>query len=236
MIKTKRFEFYRDTGDPRRTVRVYDAQGADELVLLDISATVEGRGQWRELISQSARECFIPITVGGGIRTVSDARQAFESGADRISVSSMAIEHPEFINELAENFGRANVVVCIDAKRDRAGEYRVSSRSAGNLTERRPEEWAVEAAARGAGELLLHFVDNDGMMSGYDLDLLSRVCAAGRVPVMALGGVGRLQDFVDGVRGGASAVAAGSIFHFTDQSPIKVHSYMHDRGIPVTSE
>jgi len=236
MIKTKRFKFYRDTGDPCRTVRVYDAQGADELILLDISATVEGRGQWRDLISLSARECFIPITVGGGIRSVTDARLAFESGADRISVSSMAVERPKFVNELAETFGRANVVVCIDVKLDGDGEYRISTRSAGNMTDRRPEEWAVETAERGAGELLLHVVDRDGMMTGYDLELLARVCAAVRVPVMALGGVGQLQDFVDGVQCGASAVAAASIFHFTDQSPIKVHSYMHARGIPVTSE
>jgi len=235
MIKTKQFESFRDTGDPLRTVRVYDAQGADELVVLDISATVEGRNQWREIISSCARECFIPTTVGGGIRSLSDARRAFESGADRVSVSTAAAERPEFINELAETFGRANVVLCIDARLDKNGHYRVSTHSGTRMGFRNVVEWAKEGADRGAGEILLHFVDRDGMMeSGYDLDLLSGVSTAVSIPVMACGGVGNLQHLVDGVLvGKASAVAAASIFHFTDQSPIKAHSYMHDRGIPV---
>lgn len=234
MIKTRRFEFYRDTGDPLLTVRVYDAQGADELVLLDISASSEGRCQWHDLITASARECFIPITVGGGIRSVADASKAFASGADRVSVSTAAVERPTLIDEMASSFGRANLVVCIDAKRDKRGEYRVSTHGARRMTVRRVLPWAREASERGAGEILLHCVDRDGMMNGYDLELLSKVTGAVTVPVMALGGVGSLQDLVDGVRmGGASAVGAASIFHFTDQSPIKAHSYMHAHGIPV---
>lgn len=234
MIKTKRFRFYKDTGDPLRTVRVYDAQGADELIFLDISATVEGRRQWLDLVSQSARECFIPITVGGGIRSVEDASHAFSAGADRVSVSTAAVETPALIDELAGTFGRANVVVCIDALQDLQGHYRVSTHSAQKITFRHALDWAVEIAERGAGEILLHFVARDGMMDGYDLDLAAAVVERVSVPVMLLGGVGTLQDMVDGVTiGKASAVAAASIFHFTDQSPIKAHTYMHGKGVPV---
>lgn len=235
MIKTRQFGSFRDTGDPLYTVRVYDAQGADELVILDISATVEGRKQWLDLISSSARECFIPITVGGGIRSLQDARRAFGAGADRVSVSTAVVERPDFINKLAETFGRANIVVCIDAKLDGKGRYRVSTHSGSRMTFHDVVSWSKEAADRGAGEILLHFIDKDGMMdSGYDLELLSRVSGSITIPVMACGGVRTLQHLVDGVIvGRASAVAAASIFHFTDQSPIKAHSYMHDKGIPV---
>lgn len=234
MIKTRQFRFYKDTGDPLKTVKVYDAQGADELLLLDISATLEGRTQWLDLISESARQCFIPITVGGGIDSVDAARKAFSAGADRVGVSTRAVQEPEFIDRLAESFGRANVVVCIDAKLNSGGDYRVSSRCGTCLSDRNVVEWAKEAAGRGAGEILLHFVDRDGMMNGYDLKLLKAVADSVDVPVMALGGVGTLQDLVDGViEGHASAVAAASIFHFTDQSPIKAHTYMNDKGVPV---
>lgn len=232
MIKTKQFRFYRDTGDPMRTVRVYDAQGADELAILDISASVEGRNQWLDIISQSAKECFIPITVGGGIRSVEDARRAFCAGADRVSVSTAVVERADLINELAETFGRANLVVCIDARLDKNGKYRVSSHSGRNVTFRGVIPWTKEVCERGVGEILLHFVDRDGMMNGYDLDLLASVVESVSIPVMALGGVGTLQDLVDGViKGKASAVAAASIFHFTDQSPIKAHSYMAGAGL-----
>ena len=174
MIKTKQFSGGRDTGDPLTTVRVYDAQGADELLLLDISASVQGRDQWFDLISKSAGECFVPITVGGGIRTVQDARAAFVSGADRVSVSSAAIERPDFVDELASIFGRANIVVCVDVKNDEQGVPRVSSRSGTRMWDRDPVEWSVEAAFRGAGEILMHFVDRDGMMNGYDLEMGAR--------------------------------------------------------------
>jgi len=234
MIKTKRFRFYKDTGDPLKTVKVYDAQGADELILLDISATVEGRAQWLDLITESARQCLIPITVGGGITDVDTARKAFAAGADRVSVSTRAVEDPDLIDRLAESFGRANVVVCIDARKNDHGQYKVTTHSANTMTDKDVIPWAREAARRGAGEIMLHFVDRDGMMSGYDLQLLKNVADAVEVPVMALGGVGSLQDFVDGViEGNASAVAAASIFHFTDQSPIKAHTYMHNKGVPV---
>ena len=213
---------------------MYDAQGADEIVLLDISATVEGRKQLVDIISQSARQCFIPITVGGGIASLEDARLAFSSGADRVCVSTAAVEEIGFVRELAQTFGRANIVVCIDAKLDEKGIYRVSSHRAGNLTEMEILPWVDLVAENGAGEILLHFVDRDGMMNGYDLDLLKQVCERSPVPVMALGGVGRLKDFEDGIRiGKAASVAGASIYHFTDQSPVKVHSYLHNCGIPV---
>jgi len=234
MVKTRQFTNPRDTGDPMTCVRVYDAQGADELLILDISASLEGREQWLKLIGACAGECFVPITVGGGIRSVEDARRAFASGADRVSVSTAAVERPELIDELAGVFGRANIVVSIDVKKNLDGFDQVSSHSGQVLSGLDPVAWAVDMARRGAGEILLHNIDRDGMMQGYDLELLALVSGAVDVPVMALGGVGTLEHLVQGVRqGGASAVAAASIFHFTDQSPIKAHSYMHDKGLPV---
>ncbi|OGS72938.1 MAG: hypothetical protein A3F91_12295 [Flavobacteria bacterium RIFCSPLOWO2_12_FULL_35_11] len=235
MVKTIKFSSYRDVGDPLRTIRVYDAQGADEIIFLDISATIDGRNQLLGIISACARECFIPLTVGGGIRSVEEARKVFAAGADRISVSTAVVENPSLINNLANNFGNANIVVCIDVKLDNEGVCRVSTHRATRITQLKPVVWACEAAERGAGEILLHFVDREGTMEyGYDLTLLSEVTHAVSIPVIACGGVGNLQHFVDGVRiGGASAVAAASIFHFTDQSPIKAHSYMNGAGLPV---
>lgn len=234
MIKTRQFGDYRDTGDPMTTVRVYDAQGADELLILDISASLEGREQWLDIISKSAAECFIPITVGGGIRSVQDARAAFAAGADRVSVSSAVVERPELVGELAEVFGEANIVVCVDVKLDEKGQRCVSSQSGRKIITRDPVKWAEEMAERGAGEILFHFVDRDGMMTGYDLDLLVEARKRLNIPIMACGGVGKLHDVVDGVKiGGVSAVAVGSLFHFTDQSPIKVHAYMQEKGVAV---
>lgn len=235
MVKTVQFSSFRDVGDPMRTVRVYDAQGADELIFLDISATTEGRKQLLDIVTASARECFIPLTVGGGIHSVEDGRKLFAAGADRISISTGAIETPGLINELAAVFGRANLVVCIDVKEDEQGNRWVSSHRGSKLIAPDPVAWAVEAAKRGAGEILLHFVDRDGTMEqGYDLELLAEINRKVPVPVIACGGVGTLQHLVDGAKeGGAAAVAAASIFHFTDQSPIKAHAYMHGAGLSV---
>ena len=235
MIKTVKFSSYRDVGDPLYTVRVYDAQGADEIIFLDISATLEGRNQLLEIISRSAQECFIPLTVGGGIRSREDAQKIFKAGADRICVNSAAVERPDLINEISKDFGRANLVICIDARLDPAGKYVVSTHSGTRLTSLDPLDWAHDAVERGAGEIMLHFVDRDGTMGdGYDLDLLSKISGAVPVPVIACGGVGNLKHLVDGVNiGGASAVSAASIFHFTDQSPIKAHTYMYNAGLPV---
>ena len=234
MIKTRQFGSYRDTGDPMTTVRVFDAQGADELLILDVSASVEGRAQWLDIISAAASECFVPISVGGGIRSVEDARAALAAGADRVSLSTAAVERPQLVCELADVLGEANVVACVDVKLDESGKHCISSHSGSRLVDRNPIDWAVEMAERGAGEILFHFVDRDGMMTGYDMDVLSEAKKRLDVPYMACGGVGTLDDVVDGVVvGGASAVAAGSIFNFTDQSPVKVHAYMREKGVPV---
>jgi cyclase len=234
MIKTRQFGQYRDTGDPMTTVRVFDAQGADELLILDISASLEGRAQWLDVISKSASQCFVPITVGGGIRSVEDARRALAAGADRVSISSLAVENPEMVSVLARVLGSANLVVCVDVKLDPVGRYRVSSHSGERMTDKDPFAWARDMAQRGAGEILFHFVDRDGMMNGYDLAFMTRVKGTLPIPYMVCGGVGTLSHVVEGAtEGGAAAVAAGSIFYFTDQSPIKVHAHMRDKGIPV---
>lgn len=234
MIKTKRFQFFKDTGDPMRCVRVYDAQGADELIILDISATSEGRTQWLDIIETCARECFIPLTVGGGIRNVEDARRAFASGADRISVCTEAIKNPAFLSDLSQEFGRANIVCCVDVRLNAEGQFEATSHGGSVFSGRDPVDWSVRAFELGAGEILLHSVERDGMMTGYDLELLKRVAEAVECPVMILGGAGTLDDLERAVTfGKASAVAAASIFHFTDQSPIKAHSHLRGKGIPV---
>ncbi len=235
LIKTRQFQFYKDTGDPMNTVRIFDAQDADELIFLDISATVEGRDQYLELINKSARECFIPLTVGGGIKSTKDAVQVFKNGADRACICSAALKNPNLIDEMAKEFGQANIVVCIDAKKDKTGQYKAAFDRATHLSDKDPVSWAGEASQRGAGEIMLHFTDRDGMMAdGYDIELLKKVTDKIKTPVIACGGVGGLEHFSDGIlKGGARAVAAASIFHFTDQSPIRVHNYLHGKSIPV---
>lgn len=238
LVKTVRYDTFKDVGDPVRAARVYDAQGADELIFLDISASREGRSLLYNIITRVAEECFMPLTVGGGIRTVVDIKKTLRAGADRVCINTQTLLTPGIINQAAEAFGASTLVVSIDAKKNSQGAYGITSYSGKKWIGRNPVDWAEEVENRGAGEIFLSFVNRDGTMGkGYDNNLLRQITDAVSIPVIASGGVGRLDHFVSGIlEGGASAVAAASIFHFTDQSPIKVHAYMADAGIEIRTE
>lgn len=234
MVKTKQFGSYRDVGNPRTVAKVYDAQFADELVFLDITATAEDRRFLSDVIRSVAEECFMPLTAGGGIKTVEQARELLSQGADKVAINTAAIENPGFITDLAKKFGKSTVVVSIDFKRNVSGTSEVFSTRGMKPTGLDPVVWAKEAERRGAGEILLTSIDREGTMTGYDLEMIKAVTAAVEIPVMASGGVGTIQDLVDGINvGHASAVCAASIFHFTDQSIFKAHSHMKEAGLPV---
>ena len=234
MIKTKQFGEYRDVGNPRTVAKVYDAQKADELIFLDITATEGGRQALLETITAVAEECFMPLTVGGGISTLAAARELLSRGADKVAINTAALERPEFITELADAFGQSTVVVSIDLKKNPDGKPEVYAARGTKPTGLDPVAWAKRAEALGAGEILLTSIDREGTMAGYDLDMTRAVAEAVSIPVIAHGGAGTIQDLVDGIAlGKASAVSAGSLFHFTDQSVFKVHSHMRQAGLPV---
>lgn len=230
MVKGVRFADYRDVGHPVTTAKVYDAQGADELLFLDIAASVEERPLLLDVVSQTADECFMPLTVGGGVRSVDDVRALLLAGADKVAINSQAVQRPELIREAAEKYGSQCVVVAIDVKGSLEGA--VWTHGGEKETGLQPLAWAIQAASMGAGELLLTSIDREGTRAGYDLRLIRAIADAVSIPVIASGGVGRLDHLVDGVRiGHASAVSAASIFHFTDQSVIKARSYMRQAGL-----
>lgn len=234
MIKTKQFGSYRDVGSPRTVAKIYDAQRADELIFLDVSASVERRHFLFDLVKAVAEECFMPITAGGGIRDVDQARTLLHSGADKVSINTAAIEDPDFITKLSEKFGRSTVIVSIDYKINGLGRPEVFTYRGTKATGWTPEAWAIEAERRGAGEILLTSIDHEGMMAGYDLPVIRRVADAISIPLVASGGAGTVEDFVLAIREGhASAVGAASIFHFTDQGIIKAHGHMRQAGLSV---
>ena len=232
VVKGTNFVDIRDAGDPVELAGRYDVEGADELVFLDITATHEQRETVADLARRTADDVFIPFTIGGGIRSVDDAQAVLDAGADKVSVNSAAIARPELIDEMARRFGSQCVVVAIDARR--SGE-RWEVYTAGG---RRPEgidavEWAVEAARRGAGEILLTSMDSDGTEAGYDLELTRSVSNAVPVPVIASGGAGELEHLVDVLRAGADAVLCASIFHYGRFTVAQVKEHLLAAGIPV---
>lgn len=233
-VKGKQFQQLRDTGHPVTAAKVYDAQKVDELIFLDIAAHEESRGILFEIVRRTAEECFMPLTVGGGIRTLNDIHDLLKMGADKVSINTAAVERPAFIEEAAKTFGSANIVVSIDVKALENGRYEVYIQSGRRPTGLDPLQWARRMSETGAGEILVTSIDREGTMSGYDFQLTRSLADAVRVPVIANGGAGSLQHLVEAVTlGHASAVAASSLFHFTDQSPIKARSYMHRAGVRV---
>jgi cyclase len=236
MVKTIKFKTMRDVGDPCTAARVYDAQKVDELIFLDISASKEKRQILFDIAARAAEECFMPLTIGGGVRALEDIRQLLKVGADKVSLNTIAVEQPEFVAKAANEFGRQCVVVCVDVKKAKNGNYEVFIQGGNQPTGLDPVAWSKQAAELGAGEIMIYSVDKDGTMEGYDLDLVCQVSNAVKIPVIACGGAGTLQHLVEGIRiGNASAVAAASIFHFTDQNPIKARTYMMEAGIDVRS-
>ncbi|MFP4321389.1 MAG: glycosyl amidation-associated protein WbuZ [Anaerolineales bacterium] len=234
MVKTVRFDQLRDVGHPVKAAMVYDAQGVDELVFLDITASREKRAMLYDVIRQVTEESFMPFTAGGGLRSTEDIRELLNAGADKVTLNTEAVRRPEFITEAAQRFGNQCIIVSIDVREIRHGKYDVCIEGGQTPTGHDPVSWAQEAVARGAGEIMLTSIDRDGTMTGYDLKLIAQVSAAVSVPVIASGGAGTPQHLVEAItQGGAHAAAAASMFHFTDQSPIKSRAYMRRAGLNV---
>lgn len=234
VVKGTKFLELRDAGDPVECAKLYDAQGADELVFLDITASSDDRATMVDVVARTAEQCFMPLTVGGGIRTVEDFRTMLLAGADKVSVNTAAIKIPELISDAAENFGSQCVVVAIDAKHGTPGSWRVYTHGGRNPTDLDAVEWAREVARRGAGEILLTSMDADGTCGGYDLELTAAVSAAVDIPVIASGGAGELEHLAEVLdRGHADAVLAASIFHFGTYSIAQAKHFLAERGIPV---
>jgi cyclase len=234
VVKGTKFLNLRDAGDPVECAKMYDQQGADELVFLDITASSDGRATMVSVVERTAEQCFMPLTVGGGIRVVEDFRTMLRAGADKVSVNTSALQRPELISEAAEAFGSQCVVVAVDAKRDGPGKWRVYTHGGRKPTERDAIEWIVEAARRGAGEILLTSMDADGTCGGYDLELTRAVSEAVGIPVIASGGAGELQHLADVLREGlADAVLAASIFHFGKHTVAEAKEHLAAHGLPV---
>ncbi|MBK9072084.1 MAG: imidazole glycerol phosphate synthase subunit HisF [Myxococcales bacterium] len=244
VVKGVQFEALRDAGDPVEQAAFYDAQGADEVCFLDISAAPEGRSTLVDVVARTADRLFIPLTVGGGVRSVADAERLLAAGADKVALNTAAIDRPELIAELADRFGSQAIVVAIDAKRDvhggdvdaDAGAITWQVFSHGGRTPRGLDAiaWCARVAALGAGEILLTSMDRDGTRQGYDLALLRAAGAASDVPLIASGGVGSLADLAAGLlQGGAQAVLAASIFHFGEASIAEAKLYLAAQGIAV---
>jgi cyclase len=238
VVKGINFEGLRSAGDPAELARRYNAEGVDELVILDITATLERRRALSDTIRAVARELFIPLAVGGGIRTEEDAAAAVEAGADKVSLNTAALSQPSLITTLAGRYGSQAIIVAIDAKRadaaDGAQRYSVYARSGQTHANRDAVEWAREAEARGAGEILLTSIDRDGTKVGFDCEMTGAVSRAVSIPVIASGGAGGLDDFVDVFTvGAADAALAASIFHYAETSVHALKEHLRRHGIPV---
>jgi cyclase len=214
LVKGVHFKDFKYVGDPINAIKIFNEKEVDELFFLDISATGEGRTPLIDLVQRLADECYMPFGVGGGIRSVDEARTILKAGAEKVSINSAAIEDPALITRIAEQFGTQSVVVSIDVRKGWTGSYAVYARNGSTKTRLDPVEWAVEAARRGAGEILLTSIDRDGTAEGYDLDIVRRVAAAVNVPLIACGGAGSVDQLRDALGAGAAAVAAGSFFVF----------------------
>jgi cyclase len=236
VVKGVRFQELRDAGDPVGCASAYDAQGADELVFLDITASSDGRAIMRDVVAATAERCFMPLTVGGGLRNTDDIEAMLRSGADKVSLNTAAIADPGLILEASDRFGSQCIVVAIDAKREPGAppRWRVHSHGGRMPTGLDAVEWARKAVELGAGEILLTSMDRDGTQAGYDIELTERVSAAVTVPVIASGGAGRPEHFAEVLKeGGASAVLAASLFHFGTLTVPRLKAYLASEGIAV---
>jgi imidazole glycerol-phosphate synthase subunit HisF len=234
VVKGVRFVDLKDAGDPVEAAKAYDAAGADELCFLDITASHENRGILLEIVARTAEQCFMPLTVGGGVRAIEDIRALLLAGADKVSINTAAVNRRDLIREAAEKFGSQLVVVAIDAKRVSDGRWEVFTHGGRNPTGLDAVAYAREVVGLGAGEILLTSMDKDGTKSGYDIALTRAVSDAVTVPVIASGGVGTLDHLVEGIRDGrASAVLAASIFHFGEQTIDSAKAALVAAGIPV---
>jgi imidazole glycerol-phosphate synthase subunit HisF len=234
VVKGVNFTDLRDAGDPVEAARAYDAAGADELCFLDIMATEENRGTMFDLVTRTAEQCFMPLTVGGGVRSHHDVRALLLAGADKVSFNSAAVANPDVVADAADRFGSQCIVVAIDAKTVSPGNWEIFTHGGRRATGIDAVEFARTVAAKGAGEILLTSMDRDGTKQGFNLPLTRAISDAVSIPVIASGGVGTLDHLVDGVlQGGASAVLAASIFHFGDFTIAEAKAHMAKAGIPM---
>jgi len=237
VVKGVQFLGLRDAGDPVEIAKRYDAEGADEIVFLDIQASTDNRETMLDVVRQTAEQVFMPLCVGGGIRTIEDIRILLSAGADKVSINTPAIQNPDFIDQAAARFGSQCIVVAIDAKKQDDGTYIVKShggRDGGRATVLEPVAWAREAAERGAGEILLTCMDADGTKAGYDIGLTAQVAEAVPVPVIASGGAGNLEHLREAlVEGKADAALAASIFHFQEYTIAEAKAYLAGHGVAI---
>ncbi|MDG1581164.1 imidazole glycerol phosphate synthase subunit HisF [Pseudomonas sp. GOM6] len=234
VVKGVKFENIRDAGDPVEIARRYDEQGADEITFLDITASVDGRDTTLHTVERMASQVFIPLTVGGGVRTVQDIRNLLNAGADKVSINTAAVFTPEFVGEAADRFGSQCIVVAIDAKKVAPGRWEIFTHGGRKPTGLDAVEWAKKMEGLGAGEILLTSMDQDGVKSGYDLGVTRAISEAVGIPVIASGGVGNLEHLAAGIIDGkADAVLAASIFHFGEYSVPEAKAYLASRGIVV---
>jgi len=234
VVKGVNFENLRDAGDPVELAAHYDAEGADELTFLDVSASAQGRGTMLEVVRRTAESVFIPLTVGGGIRSVSDVDTLLRAGADKVSVNTAAIARPELISEIVQRFGSQVLVLSLDARRRAAGGgFEVTTHGGRKPVDLDAIEWVRRAAKLGVGEILVNSMDADGTKGGFDLELIKQVRAAVDVPVIASGGAGKAEDFPPAVQAGADAVLAASIFHFGEVSIAEVKRELKAAGCQV---
>lgn len=231
VVKGVRFENLRDAGDPVELANRYFETGADEVTFLDVAASVENRGTMLDVVTRCAEQVFIPLTVGGGIRSVEDVAQLLEAGADKISLGSAALQNPKLISEIASEFGSQVLVISLDLKRaDRPSGFGVTSHGGSVLTERDAFEWVREVAALGAGELLVNSMDADGTRNGFDLELMTEIRALSELPLIASGGAGAIDHFVAVAATGADAILAASVFHEGSISVSEVKSALKHAG------
>jgi len=234
VVKGVNFVNLVDAGDPVEAARIYDREGADELCFLDITASVENRDTLFDVVARTAEQCFMPLTVGGGVRTVEDVRKLLLAGADKVSINTEAVRRPDFVREAAEKFGSQCITVAVDSKRNAKGEFEVFTHGGRNATGIEVVEWTKRLAALGAGEILLTSMDRDGTKAGFDIQVTRAVSDAVPIPVIASGGVGTLDHFVEGVKQGhASALLAASVFHFGQFKIAAVKRRLADSGIAI---
>jgi cyclase len=234
VVKGINFVDLRDAGDPVEQARIYDEQGADELCFLDITASVEGRDTIVDVVARTAEVCFMPVTVGGGVRSVEDVRKLLLAGADKVAINTAAVERPELVREAAEHFGSQCIVVALDAKQSAPGMWEVFTHGGREPTGLDAVEWAARVVDLGAGEILLTSMDRDGTRRGFDTELTRAVADRVTVPVIASGGVGSLDHLAEGIRDGhASAVLAASIFHFGEHTIAETKAHLAAQGVQV---
>jgi cyclase len=233
VVKGVNFTNLVDAGDPVAQAKFYYEQGADELCFLDIAASGEDRGVMLEMVKKVAQVCFIPFTVGGGIKQINDFSNLLKCGADKVSINSAAVKNPDLIAQAASKFGSQCVVVALDVKKNSSGNYEIFTHGAKNPTAINAIKWAKKVEESGAGEILLTAIDRDGTRSGYDLELIAKITSTISIPVIASGGAGNLQHLTDAIKAGASAVLVASIFHFRQYSINQAKEFLTQRNVAV---